>query len=155
VEVPDSGNYKCPRCSTVLYVDGQGNVNFFAPKRPMPIQMTLVSTPECTESFLSFFSTMSSRLNIPQPQINQALDALEEVLTKIAQEAYLAKPSTYHLLFVVEPEQMVIRTSDHGRMLNGADAGSTFPTAAKVFDEFEITTHPKGGNLVRMVKKFK
>ena len=40
-------------------------------------------------------------------------------------------------------------------MLNGADASSTFPIAAQAFDEFEITTHPKGGNLVKMVKKLK
>ncbi len=155
VEVPDSGNYKCPRCSTVLYVDGQGNVNFFAPKKPMPIQMTLVSSPECTEGFKSFLSTVSSRLDVPKPKINGILDGLDEVLGKIAQEAYLARPSTYHVLFVVGPDELVIKTSDHGRMLDGADAASTFPVAAKAFDEFEITAHPKGGNLLKMVMKLK
>ena len=155
VEVAESGNYKCPRCSTVLYVDGQGNVNFFAPKKPMPIQMTLVSSSECTEGFKSFFSTMSSRLNVPKPKINSVLDGLDEVLGKIAQEAYLARPSTYHMLLVIGPEELVIRTSDHGRMLDGADAQSTFPVAAQAFDEFEITAHPKGGNLLKMVMKFK
>lgn len=153
VEVSESGNFKCPRCSTILYVDGQGNVNFFAPKSPMPIQMTLVSSPECTEGFLHFFTTVSAKRNVPEAQLNNAVDGLREVLHKIAQEAYLAKPSTYHLLLVVSPEELVVKTSDHGRMLNGADAGSTFPVAAKAFDEFEITTHPKGGNLVKMVKK--
>jgi anti-anti-sigma factor len=155
VEVPDSGNYKCPRCSTVLYVDGQGNVNFFAPKKPMPIQMTLVSSGECTEGFKSFFAAMSSRLNVPKPKINGILDGLDEVLGKIAQEAYLARPSTYHVLFVIGPDEVVIKTSDHGRMLDGADARSTFPVAAEAFDEFEITAHPKGGNLLRMVMKLK
>jgi anti-anti-sigma factor len=155
VEVPESGNYKCPRCSTVLYVDGQGNVNFFAPKKPMPIQMTLVSSPECTEGFKSFFSTMSSRLDVPKPKINGVLDGLDEVLGKIAQEAYLARPSTYHMLLVIGPDELTIRTSDHGRMLDGADAQSTFPIAAKAFDEFEITAHPKGGNLLKMVMKLK
>ena len=155
VEIPDSGNFKCPRCSTVLYVDGQGNVNFFAPKKPMPIEMTLVSSPECTESFLSFFTTMSGNLDIPQAEIDSALRGIEEVLGKIAQQAYLAKSSTYHLLFVAGPEELVIKTSDHGRMLDGADASSTFPVAAEAFDEFEITTHPKGGNLVKMVKKLR
>jgi anti-sigma regulatory factor (Ser/Thr protein kinase) len=155
VEVPDSGNYMCPRCSTVLYVDGQGSVNFFAPKKPMPIQMTLVSSPECTESFLQFFTTMTSRLKMTKADIDMATKGIHEVLNKIAQEAYLAKPSTYHILFVVGPGELVVRTSDHGRMLNGADASSTFPIAAQAFDEFEITTHPKGGNLVKMVKKLK
>ncbi len=155
VEVPESGNYKCPRCATVLYVDGQCKVNFFAPKTPMPIQMTLLSSPECTESFLSFFGTMSTRLKIPKAQVNSAMEGIEEVLGKIAQDAYLAKPSTYQLLFVVKPDELVVKTSDHGRMLDGADASATFPVAAKVFDELEITTHPKGGNLVKMVKKLK
>jgi len=155
VEVAESGNFKCPRCSTVLYVDGQGNVNFFAPKKPMPIQMTLVSSPECTEGFKSFFSTMSSRLDVPKPKINSVLDGLDEVLGKIAQEAYLARPSTYHMLLVIGPDELMIRTSDHGRMLDGADAQSTFPVAAKAFDEFEITAHPKGGNLLKMVMKLK
>jgi hypothetical protein len=40
-------------------------------------------------------------------------------------------------------------------MLDGADARSTFPVAAEAFDEFEITAHPKGGNLLRMVMKLK
>jgi anti-anti-sigma factor len=155
VEVAASGNYMCPRCSTVLYVDGQGSVNFFAPKTPMPIQMTLVSSPECTESFINFFNTMSSSLNLPKSSIDMASKGIHEVLNKIAQEAYLAKPSTYHLLFVVAPDELIVRTSDHGRMLNGADASSTFPIAAQAFDEFEITTHPKGGNLVKMVMKLK
>lgn len=155
VEVTDSGNYKCPRCSTVLYVDGQGNVDFFAPKKPMPIQMTLVSSGECTEGFKSFFATISSRLNVPKPKINGILDGLDEVLGKIAQEAYLARPSTYHVLFVIGPDEVMIKTSDHGRMLDGADARSTFPIAAEAFDEFEITAHPKGGNLLKMVMKLK
>ena len=153
VEVPESGNFKCPRCSTVLYVDGQGKVSFFAPKKRMPIQMTLLSSPECTASFLSFFGTMSTKLNIPKSETNKAMQGIEEVLGKIAQEAYLAKPSTFQLLFDVKPDELVIKTSDHGRMLNGADAAATFPIAAGIFDELEITTHPKGGNLVRMVKK--
>lgn len=155
MEVPGSGDFKCPRCMTVFSMDPQGKVNFSSPRMPLPIQMTLVTSPECTESFMSFFRAMSSRLNVPPAAINTALDGIEEVLTKIAREAYNAKPSTYHLLLVTGPDEFVLRTSDHGKTLDGTNLSTTFPVASKSFDELEIKAHPKGGNLVKMVKKIK
>ena len=155
VEVPERGDFRCPRCSTFLSVDMGGNVNFSAPSAPLPIQMTLVSSPECTASFISFLRAMSNRLHVPAAAINSALDGVEEVLTKIARDAYDAKPATYHLLLVPGPDEIVLRTSDHGKAFDGSNLSTTFPIASKSFDVLELTPHPNGGNLVKMVKKIK
>ena len=45
------------------------------------------------------------------------------------------------------------KLADHGKTLDGSRLDQFFPYASRAMTEFECRPHPKGGNVIRMVKR--
>lgn len=135
-----------------------GSAEFYQRTEPIPVELTLSCTPECTEGLKWFVAVMAEGLAFDAQTVASLQDAVGEVCESIAGSAYLGDRSCcYHVMITQNDGQLVVQTADYGETLETTAEGpdgrtSRFPTAERVMDEFEIHPHPNGGNILRMSK---
>jgi len=153
VEIPRTGNFKCPRCQTTISVDSAGNVSFFAPNKPIPVQIILSSNSIAGEALKGFVGTVAERLGFSASDAAAVKSAVEEVASVIADRVYQGEENTYSVLITPDVNELTVVFSDHGETLPADAVHSVFPQSSKAFEEFEVTPHPRGGNIIRFVKR--
>jgi len=153
VEIPRTGNFKCPRCQTTISVDSAGNVSFFAPNKPIPVQIILSSNSIAGEALKGFVGTVAERLGFSASDAAAVKSAVEEVASVIADRVYQGEENTYSVLITPDVNELTVVFSDHGETLPADAVRSVFPQSSKAFEEFEVTPHPRGGNIIRFVKR--
>lgn len=153
VEIPRSGNFKCPRCQTIISVDSAGNVSFFAPNKPIPFQMTLSSNSIASEALKGFVGVVAERLGFGASDTSAIVAAVAEVASVIAERVYQGEENTYSVVITPDANELTVVFSDHGETLPADVVSSVFPHSSTAFDEFEVSPHPRGGNIIRFVKR--
>jgi len=153
IELTAAGSYKCPRCSTFLFADNTGNINFYGIKKPIPLQLVLVSDEVSTEALKQFVGTVAEKSGFDTATTDAIKSATEEVANIISSKIYNNKGNTYSVLVIPEPKGLTIKFADHGELLPTDAERKLFPQASLAFEEFEITPHAKGGNIITLFKK--
>lgn len=156
LNVYDSGAYKCPRCLAVFSYVGKGIANFLPRRRISPIQLGLALTPECTEGLSEFIRLISGNVGFREKAVNQICESIHELIDAIKKYAYgNGDGNRYNVLIIPSEGEMELQFSDYGKAINpnGDQVEKIFPRAKEVFDRFDIKPHPKGGNVIVMLKK--
>lgn len=153
LEVPRSGNFKCPRCQATINIDAAGNASYFAPNKPLSFQMVLASNKIATEALKSFVGVVAEHVGFGNQDTAALKSAVEEISNVIANRVYEGEENTYSVLITPETNSLTVVFSDHGESLPPDAVRSVFPQSSKSFEEFEVTPHPRGGNLIRIVKR--
>jgi anti-sigma regulatory factor (Ser/Thr protein kinase) len=85
--------------------------------------------------------------------IREMQSAITEVCSQVVEQAYQkAIYESYNVLISPSSTQLEIKIADYGNPIPQNDP-RFFGRAKKVMDDFEHKQHPKGGNVVTMVKK--
>ncbi|MFH1421548.1 MAG: STAS domain-containing protein, partial [Planctomycetota bacterium] len=115
VEVSSPGKYKCPRCLTILEVDNSGTPTFYAPERPMPIQITLPTTAECMEALKRFVGAIAEAMKMPLLMEEQVKEAVFQVVSTMIEKAYESNSAVYHVLIASDGMNLTIKMTDYGK----------------------------------------
>jgi anti-anti-sigma factor len=152
LEFPKQGAYKCPRCHTLVQLNGSGGPVFSKPNGNAAVAVSLPARAECGEGLLHLATTVcAAKLGGP------ALDALRlsihEVVQVIQNSIYVGNPDgMYHVAISLNNGKAEIRIADHGSPVDTSRLPLYFPNATRYMDTFECVAHPKGGNVIRMTK---
>lgn len=147
------GSYKCPRCSTFFKLSSDGQTHFFSRKKADPIQMKLSCTEECYTGLSYFIAVLAKRIGFASEIIRGMQSAITEVSSQVIEHAYdNAQHESYNVLISPSSTQLEIKIADYGKPIPQNDP-RFFGQARQVMDEFEHKQHPKGGNVVTMVKR--
>jgi len=153
--VKEVGTHKCPRCLTGFNYAGGGKVSFLPRQKALPVQLSLTFSPECTEGLLEFVKRMSQKSGFSASGISEVQSAVKETVEAIRRHAYGGNDNNvYHVLLVSVDSELEMRFADYGVSLN-SDKGEVFAAIRKVMDRFEISHHPKGGNMLTVMKRAK
>ncbi len=153
LEFAAPGAFRCPRCYTVVTVQDSGSQSFAAPEAPQPVQISVPCTAEAAEGLNAFVSVLATRLFGPGAKVDAVKRALHDVTSGLSSLVYKNDPrSIYHVLVSTNGRGMEIKVSDYGQRLDPVRVNSYFASVRRVLDEFEIRSHPKGGNVFRLFK---
>lgn len=145
--IEGTGTYKCPRCFAMFNYSGSDRV-VFLPKRPIyPVQMTLNFAPECTEGLITFVKLFLRRLPSGIDGLQGELKNLVENIRKVAYNGN--ENNIYHVQVLLKETELEMRFVDYGKPLNDG----LFANTKRVVDRFELKAHPRGGNIISLMKK--
>lgn len=147
------GSYKCPRCSTFFKLTSNGQAQFYSRKKADPLQMKLTCTEECYTGLSYFIAVIAKRIGFSADVIRNIQAAITEVCSQVIEHAYdNAQHESYNVLISPSSTQLEIKIADYGKAVPQNDP-RFFAQARSVMDEFEHKQHPKGGNVVTLVKR--
>ncbi len=152
IEVAQAGNYKCPRCSAVFHADASGNVRFYGTSRPLPYQLVMVTGEAGGAALKAFVGELARNVGFAPEQTTAIQKAMEEVARIITDNVYPSE-NTYAVMAIPEPNALSLTFSDHGKTLSAEFVKSAFTQASSAFDEFDVSPHPRGGNIIRFTKR--
>jgi anti-anti-sigma factor len=156
--VANAGMYKCPRCASVFNYHGDGKATFQTRRAPVPVELKLNATAECRDGLAQFISILGRRCGFTDDLVQCVSEAVVDSVDSLVENAYGGDAtSLYHVLLTSTDSQLEIRLSDYGKPLRlggtNARGQEMFSLARQVMDSFDLRPHPKGGNLITMVKK--
>jgi anti-sigma regulatory factor (Ser/Thr protein kinase) len=156
--VPTAGTYKCPRCASVFNYHGDGKATFLPRRLPIPIELSLNAAAECRDGLTQFVGILARRTGLSDDMIQCVTEAVIDSVDHVVESAYGGDAgSVYHVLMLASDSQLEVRLSDYGKPLRlgstNARGQELFSLARQVMDSFDLRQHPKGGNLITMVKK--
>jgi anti-sigma B factor antagonist len=141
------GTYKCPRCFAMFNYSGSDRV-VFLPKRPIyPVQLTLNFAPECTEGLISFVKLFFKRSPSGLDGLQGELRSLVENIRRISYGGN--ENNIYHVQVLLKESELEMRFVDYGKPLSD----QLFAETKKLVDRFELRAHPRGGNIISLMKR--
>lgn len=153
VEVGAAGNWKCPRCYTLVSVKPDGGVRFGRSDKPVPVSLSLTATQDCGEGLVHLVTSVCQTAFNAPPKLESLRLAVHEVAQVMQQSVYPNNPAgVYHVSIERQQGRVQIRFADAGATIESARAQQFFPNAARQMTEFECRPHPTGGNMIRMVQ---
>lgn len=151
--IPKPGSYKCPRCGTFFKLTKDGTATFTERRRAASLQMKLACTDECVEGLCDFVGVLASRIGFPADSIKAIKECLMEICGAVIEKAYDNKQYfSYSVVINPSSTELKIQISDYGKFIY--DNKTCFDRTRQFMCEFEHKQHPKGGNIITMVKKF-
>ncbi len=160
LELPEAGSYQCPRCSTMMKIDKDRVATFFAPEEPVPIQMTLLATPECADGLFEFVGVVAKKLSFGGTAVRDFQRSVMEVCDKIRTEVYgdsADSPETFQVMISVQEKKIDLTFTDHGKSLGDGrpdKAAVVLRGARSGVDTLDVQPHPNGGNIITIAKSF-
>ncbi|MBI3099041.1 MAG: anti-sigma factor antagonist [Planctomycetes bacterium] len=152
LRVGEPGSYKCPRCSTVFSYLSRGKTNFLPRRKILPVALTLIGIPECTEGLCTLVALLSRRAGFAENTAQEIQTAVRDVALAIIGQGYGGNEQcTYQVLVTQTEGEVTVKFSDYGKILD--TNGSTFGSARNAMDSFEVRPHPKSGNVITMTKR--
>lgn len=155
IDIPDAGNWKCPRCYTGVVAKPDGSHRFGAVDRPVPINVSLTASADCGEGLVHLVTSVCTQsFNGQQEKLHALRVAVHEVATVMQRLIYQNNPQgIYHVSIEREAGRVQIRFSDSGNAVDSNRSTQFFPHASQSMTEFECRAHPSGGNTIRLVQR--
>jgi anti-sigma B factor antagonist len=152
IEVTSAGNWKCPRCYTMISVQPGGSYRFGRSDKPVPINLSLTASQDCGEGLVHLVTSVCQTA-FNGPKLEDLRVAVHEVAQVMQQSVYANNPTgVYHVSVERQRGRVQIRFSDSGATIESARAPQFFPHSSAKLVEFECRPHPKGGNTIRLVQ---
>jgi anti-sigma B factor antagonist len=149
LELPGSGNWKCPRCYSFVSVDASGGHSFTNTSGPVPLNLSLTASQDCGEGLVHLVTSVCSQAFNGQ-KLQDLRVAVHEIAQVMSQSIYPNNPTgIYHVCIEREPGSVQIRFSDSGTSV----ASQYFPNASRSLTEFDCRPHPSGGNMIKLVQR--
>jgi anti-anti-sigma factor len=156
--VSNAGMYKCPRCASIFNYHGDGKSTFQPRRAPVPVELRLNASAECRDGLAQFVAILGRRCGFSDDLVQCVSEAVIDSVDSIVESAFSGDSTAmYHVLLTSTDSQLEVRLSDYGKPLRlggtNARGQELFSLARQVMDSFDLRPHPKGGNLITMVKK--
>ncbi len=152
VEVTGAGNWKCPRCYTLISAGGDGSISFGRNDGKAPLNLSLVASKECSEGLVHLVTSVCGT-SVGGPRLEALRNAVYEVAQVMQTTVYQTNPNgVYHVSIERDQGRVQIRFADSGATIESSMATQYFPHASSQLAEFECRPHPSGGNTIRLLQ---
>jgi len=152
VEVTGPGNWKCPRCYTLITAGADGNIGFGRNDGKAPLNLSLVASKECSEGLVHLVTSVCGT-SVGGPRLEALRNAVYEVAQVMQTSVYQTNPNgVYHVSIERDQGRVQIRFADSGATIESSMATQYFPLASSQLAEFECRPHPSGGNTIRLLQ---
>lgn len=144
----------------MMKIDKDRVATFFAPEEPVPIQMTLLATPECADGLFEFVGVVAKKLSFGGTAVRDFQRSVMEVCDKIRTEVYgdsADSPETFQVMISVQEKKIDLTFTDHGKSLGDGrpdKAAVVLRGARSGVDTLDVQPHPNGGNIITIAKSF-
>jgi anti-sigma B factor antagonist len=161
LDIPAAGKYKCPRCGTLLAAEESSRVRFFVSKKGQPLSITLPCQTQTAAHVAELAGQCAADAGAGAEAARAVADAVGAACKNIIERAYHGDPvSSFHVLIAANGSALMIKLADHGKPFDFGPGGSiqsdgAFAPAIDNMDLVEYQLHPRGGNVVTMIKGFK
>ena len=92
LELPGSGNWKCPRCYTFISVDGSGSTSFTNSSGPVPLNLSLTASQDCGEGLVHLVTSVCSQ-SFNGQKLQDLRVAVHEIAQVMSQSLYPNNPT--------------------------------------------------------------
>jgi len=152
VEITGAGNWKCPRCYTLISAGGDGSISFGRNDGKAPLNLSLVASKECSEGLVHLVTSVCGT-SVGGPRLEALRNAVYEVAQVMQTTVYQTNPNgVYHVSIERDQGRVQIRFADSGATIESSMATQYFPHASSQLAEFECRPHPSGGNTIRLLQ---
>lgn len=150
--IPKPGSYRCPRCGSFFKLHKDGKAVFSERKKASPLQMKLSCTDECVMGLGEFIGVLANRIGFAPEDVQVIKDATIETCTAVIEKAYGNKQyMSYNVVITPSSTELEIQVSDYGKYIYNEESCLSY--TMKSMDKFEHKQHPKGGNIITMLKR--
>lgn len=152
VEITGAGNWKCPRCYTLITAGADGGISFGRNDGKAPLNLSLVASKECSEGLVHLVTSVCGT-SVGGPRLEALRNAVYEVAQVMQTTVYQTNPNgVYHVSIERDQGRVQIRFADSGATIESSMATQYFPHASSQLAEFECRPHPSGGNTIRLLQ---
>jgi anti-anti-sigma factor len=158
LEIGQGGKYKCPRCATILQVEPNGRVRFFASKKMKPIQLVLPTNADIVKSIEPLVASVAGQIGFNGDSPSALAGAVSNTASNMLSSAYGQDQSRiFHMIIIPGKQQITVRLSDHGNPLQfeggAVQSDSRFAEAVQLMDMVKHENGDRGGNVLTMTKR--
>jgi anti-anti-sigma factor len=156
------GSYRCPRCMAVFQFDGSGVTQVVPRRRGAPVQLSMDCTPESIDGLSGFVEAVARRAGFSEEERLRLRDVVKSCIEDVKRYSYNGdQDNMVHVLMVGAEGRLEVRLADTGKAVPPAseaaagkpDGAGPFAAARQYMDQFHLTHHPRGGNVVTLVKR--
>ena len=158
LDIPSAGKYKCPRCNSVLSVEGNGRTRFFASKKARPITLSVPANAKLLECPAQVAAICAESLGFKSDVIALISKAVAVACQNVIDRAYEKDAgNAFHIQILSDPAALTVKIADYGKPFDFGAGGtitsdSGFATVVKNMDTVEHRVNPRGGNMVTLIK---
>ena len=158
LDIPAPGKYKCPRCETVLSADASGRIEFFAPKKSLPVSISLPASPDLIGGIRELIEGVARQMGFDSTAAGTVGGAVVTASRRVAELAYADKQgSSLHVVVIPDADALTVRITDYGEAIrasaDGVPEDPGFTPVTEVMDSVLLKPSPKGGNLLTLTKR--
>jgi len=150
LRIDRSGDFRCPRCFTVLHASQNKDVDFRRPKKDIPLQITLSGQVAMVEGLVSCVRTVAQKYGFAGADaLGDALGAVCRGITRLAYDGN--EKMSFQVLLEANDAELLLRFADSGKPfdIDGAD----FKDIKDTVSDISRIPHPRGGNILRILLK--
>jgi anti-sigma B factor antagonist len=159
LDIPAAGKCRCPRCETVLHADPSGRIQFLAPKRLMPVSISLPAASKLIDEVRGLIEGLAKEMGFAGATAGELGAAVVTASKSVAQLAYGSSDaaSSLHVVVIPNANAITVRISDYGQAIpadaDGTPEDPSFKPVARAVDSMMLKPNPRGGNLLTMTKR--
>lgn len=152
LNIPKPGSYKCPRCGTFFKLMDNGSIIWADTKKSAPWEFKLACCDECSEALAEFAGVLANRIGFSNDEVQSFKAGILEICSAIMERAYENKLyMSFNVVINVSSTELKLQFSDFGKFIY--DEAVAFAHSKRVMQEFSHKEHPKGGNVVQIVRR--
>lgn len=150
----EPGAYRCPRCFAVFQFDGKALAQVVQKRRGSPVQMTIDCAPESIDGLAGFVDALARRVGFDADDRARLCAAVRGCIEDVRAHAYNGNADkVLHVLMLASETQLEMRFADTGAAIQNGSAAGLFSAAREVMDHFAHAHHPRGGNVLTLMKR--
>ncbi len=152
IRVHDAGDFRCPRCFSILHASASQQVDFGDRRKDIPLQVTLTGDEAMIRGLGSCVASVARMKGFGDAKASEIGGAVESTCRNVRNIAYEGDGRmSYNVLVEAADGMLLLRFADHGKPM---DLGSAaFGPVKNAVTEITHIRHPRGGNILRITKK--
>lgn len=152
LNIPKPGSYKCPRCGTFFKLMENRSIIWADTKKSAPWEFKLSCCEECAEGLAEFIGVIANRIGFSSDEVQSIKASILEICAAVMERAYENKLyMTFNVVLNISSTEIKIQFSDFGKFIY--DDAVAFAHSKKVMQEFSHKEHPKGGNVIQVMRR--
>lgn len=152
--IREPGAYRCPRCFAVFQFDGRALTQVAQKRKGAPVQMTIDCSPETVDGLAGFVDALARRVGFDADERRAICDAVRGCVEDVREHAYNGDvDKVLHVLMLAGESRLEMRLADTGATIQNGSAAGLFARAREVMDHFAHAHHPRGGNILTLMKR--
>lgn len=151
----EAGAYRCPRCFSAFQFSGAAIGQVVPKGRATTMQLSIDCGAESIEGLLGFVEALARKTGFSDVGRGRLREVVRSCVEDVRLHSYNGQDDRMlHVLMVSSEDQLELRLADTGKTIErAADGEGPFKLARQYLDKFSQSAHPRGGNVLTLVKK--